>query len=56
MLGGLPLLEKGKFILDPMIGLSPPHVDFTVSVSGRDVSLMDKLVDVATTSTGALCL
>ena len=43
--------EKGKF-LDPMVGLSPPHVDFTASVSGEDVSLVDKLVDMATASAG----
>ena len=33
----------------------PPSMDFTASVSGEDVSLVDKLVDVATTSTGGLC-
>ena len=43
--------EKGKF-LDPMIGSPPPHVDFTASLSGEDVSLVDKLADVATTSVG----
>ena len=43
--------EKGKF-LDPMVGSSPPHVDFTASVSGEDVSLVDKPVDMATTSAG----
>ena len=43
--------EKGKF-LDPMVGSPPPHVDFTASVSGEDVSLVDKPVDVATTSAG----
>ena len=40
--------EKGKF-LDPMVGSPPPHVDFTASVSGEDVSLVDKPADVATT-------
>ena len=43
--------EKGKF-LDPMVGSPPPHVDFTASVSGEDVSLVDKPADVATTSAG----
>ena len=43
--------EKGKF-LDPMIGSPPPHADFTASMSGEDVSLVDKPADVATTSTG----
>ena len=33
--------EKGKF-LDQMVGSPPPYVDFTVSVSGKDVSLVDK--------------
>ena len=40
--------EKGKF-LDPMVGALPPYVDFTASMSGEDVSLVDKLVDMATT-------
>ena len=43
--------EKGKF-LDPMIGSPPPHVDFTVSMNGEDVSLVDKPANVATTSVG----
>ena len=43
--------EKGKF-LDPMVGSPPPHVDFTASVSGKDVSLVDKPADVATTFAG----
>ena len=43
--------EKGKF-LDPMVGSPPPHVDFTASVSGEDVSLVDKPADVVTTSAG----
>ena len=41
--------EKGEF-LDPMVGSLPPYVYFMASVSGEDVSLVDKLVDVATTS------
>ena len=44
---------KGKFILDPMVGTAPLHMDYTVSWSGGDdVSLVDKPVDVATTSVG----
>ena len=43
--------EKGKF-LDPMVGSPPLHMDFMVSVSGEDVSLMDKPADVAMTSAG----
>ena len=35
-----------------MNGSPPPHVDFTAFVSGEDVSLVDKLADVATTSVG----
>ena len=42
---------KGKF-LDPMVGSPPPYVDFTAFVSGEDVSLVDKPVDVATTFAG----
>ena len=43
--------EKGKF-LDLIVGSLPPHVDFTASVSGEDVSLVDKLADVAMTFAG----
>ena len=43
------MAEKGKF-QDPMVGSPPPHVDFTASVSGEDMSLVDKPTDVATTS------
>ena len=43
--------DKGKF-LDPMVGSPPPHVDFMESVSGEDVSLVDKPADVAMTSAG----
>ena len=43
--------EKRKF-LDPMVGSLPPFVDFMASVSGEDVSLVDKPVDMATTSAG----
>ena len=43
--------EKGKF-LDPMVGSTPPHMDFTAFVNGQDVSLVDKPADVATTSAG----
>ena len=43
--------EKGKF-LDPMVGSPPPYMDFMAFVSGEDVSLVDKPVDMATTSTG----
>ena len=43
--------EKEKF-LDPMVGSLPPHVDFTASVSGEDVSLVGKPANVATTSAG----
>ena len=43
--------EKGKF-LDPMVGSLPPHMDFTASVSGEDVSLVGKSADMATTSAG----
>ena len=43
--------EKGKF-LDPMVGSPPPYMNFTASVSGEDVSLVDKLADMATTSAG----
>ena len=46
--------EKGKF-LDRMIGSSHPHVDFMASVSGEDVSLVDKPADVATAFAGGLC-
>ena len=46
--------EKGKF-LDPMVGSSPPHVDFTASINGEDVFLVDKVADVATTSARGLC-
>ena len=42
---------NGKF-LDPMVGSPPPYMDFTAFVSGEDVSLVDKLANVATTSTG----
>ena len=48
LIGKATAEEKGKF-LDPMIGLSPPHVDFTASVNGEDVSLVDKPADLATT-------
>ena len=43
---------KGKFILDPMVGSTPPYVDFTASWSGDDISLVDKPIDVATTFAG----
>ena len=43
---------KGKFILDPMIGSTPPYVDFTASWSGDDLSLVDRPVDVAMNSAG----
>ena len=43
---------KGKF-LDPMVGSPPPYMDFTASVSGEDVSLVDKPADMAMTSTGS---
>ena len=44
---------KEKFILDPMVGTTPPHVDYTVSWSGGDdVSLVEKPPNVATTSAG----
>ena len=43
---------KGKFTLDPVIGIAPPDVDYTVSWNGDDVSLVDRLADVATTSAG----
>ena len=43
--------EKGKF-LDPMVGVSPPHMDFTASVSGADVSLVGQPADTAATSAG----
>ena len=43
--------KKGK-LLDPMIGSPPPYVDFTAFVSGEDVSLVDKPIDMATTSIG----
>ena len=47
---------KGKFILDPMVGSVPLYMDFTESWSGDDISLVDKLADVATTSTGGSSL
>ena len=37
---------KGKFILDPMVGSAPPHVDYMASWSGDDISLVDKPADV----------
>ena len=43
---------KGKFILDPLIGWTPTHVDFMASWSGDDISLVDKPTDLATTSAG----
>ena len=46
--------EKGKF-LDLMVGSPPLYVDFTASVSGEDVSLVDKLADMATTFYRGLC-
>ena len=49
--GNVTAAEKGKF-LDPTVGSPPPHGDFTVSMSGEDVSLVDKPADVVTTSTG----
>ena len=49
--GKATVAEKGKF-LDLMIGSPPPYVDFTASVSGKDVSLVDKPADVAMTSAG----
>ena len=49
--GKADVAAKGKF-LDPMVGSPPPHVDFTLFVSGDDISLVDKPADVATTSTG----
>ena len=49
--GKATAVEKGKF-LDLMVGPPPPHVDFIVFVSGEDVSLVDKPVDVAMTSAG----
>ena len=51
-MGKADAVAKGKFILDPMIGSTPPHMDFTALWSGDDVSLVDKPVDVATTSAG----
>ena len=51
LLGRQLLQRKGSF-LDPMVGSPPPYVDFTASVSGEDVSLVDKPADVATTSAG----
>ena len=50
-IGKVTAEKKGKF-LNPMVGSSPPHVDFAASVSGEDVSLVDKPADMATTSTG----
>ena len=44
-------VEKGIF-LDLMVGSPPLYVDFTASMSGENVSLMDKLADVATASVG----
>ena len=35
-----------------MVGSPPPYVDFTASVSGEDVSLVDKPADVAMTFVG----
>ena len=43
--------EKGKF-LDPMVGASPPHMDFTASISGADVSLVGQPADTTATSAG----
>ena len=34
--GKVDAATKGKFILDPMIGSTPPHVDCTASWSGDD--------------------
>ena len=53
--GKATVSEKGKF-LDPMVGSPPPYVDFTASVSEENVSLVDKPVHVATTSTGGFVL
>ena len=39
--GKADAVAKGKLILVPMIGSTPPHVDFTASWSGDDVSLVD---------------
>ena len=50
--GKADVAAKGKFILDPMVGLAPPHVDFTASWRGDDISLVDRPADVATTSIG----
>ena len=38
--------------MDPMVGSAPAHVDFKASCSGDDISLVDKPIDVATTSVG----
>ena len=43
--------EKGKF-LDPMVGASPPHMDFTASVSGVDVSLVGQPANTTATFVG----
>ena len=44
-------VEKGKF-LDLMVGSPPLYVDFMASMNGENVSLMDKLANVAATSAG----
>ena len=50
---GYMLLKKGKFILDPNDWIiASMHVDFTASVSGEDVSLVENPADVATTFAG----
>ena len=51
--GKVDAAAKGKF-LNPMVGSPPPYVDFTASMSGEDVSLVDKPVDVAMISVGGL--
>lgn len=40
---------KREFILDPMIGSTPTHVDFMASWSGAGMSLVDKPANVAMT-------
>ena len=50
-IGKATATEKGKF-LDPMVGSPPPYVDFTASMSGEDVSLVDKPANMGMTSIG----
>ena len=42
---------KKRKLLDPMVGSPPLYVDFTASMCGEDVSLVDKPIDVAMIST-----